>query len=170
MSSKHRAAVLWTTDQTKTKTSMVWTHSLAPWATETSAALTWCDLCPHNAVVGGILKGEINNVSAVTPGSAFHFQISSIAAAARSSSVLNITFSSVCDVSFLYSSGWSIAPALFIHLTKDTFKLTVFGSPITSISWRSLQQRTGPNSFMTKFWDKTNEKKENEFQPNEIWN
>lgn len=99
----------------------VWTHSLAPWATEASVVLIWCDLCPHNAVVSGILKEEINNIRAVTPGSTFHFQISYIAAAAPSSSALNITVSSVCIVRFLYSSGWRVAPGLFIHLTEDIY-------------------------------------------------
>lgn len=63
-----------------------------------SVVLIWFDLCPENAVVGGILKGEINHLNAVTPGSTFHFQISYVAAAALPPIFLNLTFSSVCFV------------------------------------------------------------------------
>lgn len=68
-------------------------HSLAVGATGASLVLIWCDLCPDNDVVSGILKGEINNLNAITPGNTFHFQISYSAAAALTLAILNIIFS-----------------------------------------------------------------------------
>lgn len=125
ISSKHRAVVLMNhrSDQGQNLTGLDTFISTVSCRDVSGPHMVWS--LPPQCCRRGILKGEINNLSAVTPGSTFHFQISSIAAAAPSSSVLNITFSSVCSVRFLYSSGWSVAPGLFIRLIKDTYKLTV---------------------------------------------
>lgn len=116
--SVNRDMMAWGPDQSQS--------SLALGATETSAILMQRDLLPNDAVVGGLLKGKeiikVERISAVTPGSSFHFQISYITAAALPSllSKYIISFSLHCEI---FTQQTTVVRRLFIDPVKVHVKV-----------------------------------------------